>query len=136
MTSTAVAAVALSSALRLALRPAAFASDYVAVLQQPADKQPGWLVEVQADHAVRLTPLARAPAGPGRSVEFWTQPAGAAGPVSLGLVATDRPTVIPASRLPGLGPSQFFAVSLESERGSPTGSPTGPVLAAGESVRL
>lgn len=131
------AAVALAWSLFLATpREAAFQPAYVAVLQEPAGKRPGWLVEVAADRTVRLTPLARAAVGPGQAVELWTRPAGAAAPTSLGLVAADRRTVIPAARLPAVAAEQFFAVSLEPETGSPTGQPTGPVLAAGEAVRL
>ncbi|MFP5406588.1 MAG: anti-sigma factor domain-containing protein, partial [Gammaproteobacteria bacterium] len=108
----------------------------VAVLQGSSDKRPDWLVEVSAQGSVRLTPLARTEVGPRQALELWTRPDGAPAPVSLGLVAADRSTLIPPDRLPGIGARQFFAVSLEPESGSPTGSPTGPVLAAGESVRL
>lgn len=138
-----VSAASLAAAVVLAWslfharpQPVAFAPSLVAVLQSPGDKRPGWLVEVDAGRALRLTPLAPATVGASQSLELWTKPEGAAAPVSLGLVAADRRTVIPAAGPIRFGPNQFFAISLEPERGSPTGLPTGPVVAVGESVGL
>jgi len=107
---------------------------YVAVLQSPA---PGtsWLVEVNTE-VVRLRPLAPVALPAGKSVQFWTKPEGASAPTSLGLVATDRPTVVTTEKLPGMGVNQLFEVTLEPEQGSPTGRPTGPILAVGKAIRL
>jgi anti-sigma-K factor RskA len=117
-------------------QPAVFTARYVAVLQDSSDKRPDWLVEVGANDTVRLTPLARTAVGPRQSLELWTKPEGAPGPVSLGLVSAEQRTIIPAPKLPGFSASQFFAISPEPEAGSPTGSPTGPILATGDSVQL
>lgn len=117
-------------------QPAVFTPRYLAVLQGSSDKRPDWLVEVGANDTVRLTPLAHPLVGPRQALELWTKPEGASGPVSLGLVSANQRTIIPAPRLPSFGANQFFAISLEPESGSPTGSPTGPVLATGESVQL
>jgi len=73
---------------------------------------------------------AGAPA-PGRSLELWLI-AGEAAPVSLGLMPEDRRGALPVSdalrpRLPGA----VLAVSDEPSGGSPTGAPTGDVLATG-----
>jgi anti-sigma-K factor RskA len=106
---------------------------YTAVLQAP-DKTPGWLVEADARKQVRLTPLVQTQVEPGRALQFWTKPEGAAGPTSLGLVPADRATIVPASRLPGLGENQLFEITLEPAQGSPIGKPTGPVLFIGRAV--
>jgi len=107
---------------------------YVAVLQSP---KPGtsWLVEVTAQ-VVRLRPLGPVALPAGKTVQFWTKPEGAAAPTSLGLVATDRPTVVTTEKLPGMEVNQLFEVTLEPEYGSPTGRPTGPILAVGKAIRL
>lgn len=108
---------------------------YAAVLQAP-DKSAGWLVETDARRNVRLVPLVRTSVGPQQALEFWTKPEGAAGPTSLGLVPADRITVVPASRLPALGPDQLFEITLEPATGSPIGRPTGPVLFIGRAVAI
>lgn len=110
------------------------AEKYLAVLQPPASGA-AWLVEVD-ERVVRLRPLAPIALPPGKSVQFWTKPEGAAGPTSLGLVAPDRTTVVPAEKLPGMEVEQLFEVTLEPEAGSPTGRPTGPILAVGKAIRL
>lgn len=81
--------------------------------------------------AVELTRLAGA-APPGRVLELWLIAEGADAPVSLGLLADDDTT-----RLTLAGPLRdrlsgaVLAVSEEPPGGSPTGVPTGEVLAAG-----
>jgi anti-sigma-K factor RskA len=108
---------------------------YAAVLQAP-DKSAGWLVEADALKQVRLTPLVRTAVQSNQALELWTQPEGAAAPMSLGLVPTDRVTVVSAERLPGIGEGQLFAISLEPRQGSPTGQPTGPILFAGRTAAV
>ncbi|QIK79352.1 hypothetical protein G7077_11010 [Sphingomonas piscis] len=68
----------------------------------------------------------------GRDHELWLIPAGQA-PVSLGLV---QPSGVQRRRLDPALAAQVasgatIALSLEPSGGSPTGAPTGPVLAAG-----
>ncbi|MGB3406166.1 MAG: anti-sigma factor, partial [Jannaschia sp.] len=64
---------------------------------------------------------------PGRVFELWLI-AGDAAPVSLALVPASGQIDIP--RPEGLAPGVIFAVSDEPAGGSPTGAPTGDVLAA------
>lgn len=69
-----------------------------------------------------------------RVLELWSVPPEGA-PRSLGLIRADGSTVVPRERLPkGLlkGDTAALAVSLEPPGGSPTGTPTGPVLYAGK----
>ncbi|MEB0134176.1 anti-sigma factor [Actimicrobium sp. CCC2.4] len=113
---------------------AASAPQFLAVLQAPATGT-NWLVEVD-DRVVRLRPLSPTAVVAGKSVQFWTKPVGAAGPTSLGLVRTDRPTEIARSLLPGMSPNQLFEVTLEPQDGSPLPRPTGPILAVGRAILL
>ena len=63
-------------------------------------------------------------------LELWLIAEGAAGPVSLGLLDNDGSTriTVPDAIAPGVR-SGTIAISNEPEGGSPTGAPTGPVLA-------
>ncbi|HVF82683.1 MAG TPA: anti-sigma factor [Sphingomicrobium sp.] len=68
----------------------------------------------------------------GRSHELWIIPEGGS-PISLGVVATDRPAKrrVPAALVAQFRTGATVALSLEPTGGSPTGQPTGPVLATG-----
>ena len=108
---------------------------YTVVLQAPADKSVGWLVQADAENRVRLTPLGRTEVAPDKALQFWTKAESAKSPTSLGLVPPDRGVIIPAERLPGLEPGQLFEITLEPVAGSPIGRPTGPVLYIGRAVK-
>lgn len=127
-------ASALLAALLLTSTPELANVQYLAVLQAP-DSGANWIVEVDASR-VRLRPLSPVTVSSGKSIQFWTMPEGAAGPTSLGLVPSDRPSEVQLSRLPGVTPNQLFEVTLEPQAGSPLNRPTGPILAAGKAVRL
>ena len=73
----------------------------------------------------------------GHDHELWVIPAGGQ-PRSLGLVATgrSRKIVIPPALLKALGADATLAISVEPEGGSPTGQPTGPVVATGQLSRV
>lgn len=140
-----LSAVGVAASLVLALRLVAPAppaptegARYVAVLESPDDKRAaGWVVEVQAGGALRLVPVGDTPpVPPGRSLQFWTKPQGAAGPTSLGLVKPGEVVQMPVARLPGVGAQQLFEITLEPEAGSPLGRPTGPILFVGPTVAL
>jgi anti-sigma-K factor RskA len=70
-------------------------------------------------------------------MELWLIPPGEK-PHSLGLIDPDRPVTIsvPASLLPKVNSEAILAVSLEPPGGSPTGQPTGPVIANGKLAAL
>lgn len=69
----------------------------------------------------------------GRVAELWLIAPGGS-PQSLGLLATDRAmtVAVPAELQRYAEPKTVFAISLEPAGGSPTGQPTGPVIAKGE----
>ncbi|WP_299816998.1 anti-sigma factor [uncultured Jannaschia sp.] len=92
-----------------------------------AAPQAGLLVAAGADEDTLRIILQEGAAAPGRSLELWLI-AGDADPVSLGLVPESGQIDIP--RPEGLDVGVVFAVSDEPEGGSPTGQPTGEILAA------
>lgn len=69
---------------------------------------------------------------PDHAAELWVIEGGRP-PRSLGLIdlANPRQQVVPAERLAGLQPGATLAISIEPPGGSPTGAPTGPVVATG-----
>ncbi|MBO0757791.1 MAG: anti-sigma factor [Bradyrhizobiaceae bacterium] len=73
-----------------------------------------------------------------RAFELWLIPTGETRPRSLGLVQPGQPIKleIPADLAGRLTSDATLAVSLEPPGGSPTGSPTGPVIAAGKLTHL
>ncbi len=81
--------------------------------------------------AVILTPADKAKAD-GRTPELWVIEDGNP-PRSLGTIdiATPGSHAIPPERLQGLKAGATLAISLEPKGGSPTGAPTGPVVATG-----
>jgi len=109
---------------------------YIAVLSDPKTQRPV-LVATAARHDARLSVRALDPAilVSGRSLELWAVPR-QGGPKSLGLVEAEHAML----KLAGdadrtLGDVPLLAVSLEPRGGSPTGSPTGPVLYSGPCVK-
>lgn len=80
----------------------------------------------------RVIPEQGMPA-PGRDFELWVIGDGADAPVSLGVIPEDRETTFEISPdIAALIEGGTLAVSDEPEGGSPTGAPTGAILAAGE----
>jgi len=129
----AIASALLAFGLLLSL-PESRSPDYVAVLQSE-NTGASWVVEIDKE-AVRLRPLATVSVPPGKALQFWTKPEGAAGPTSLGLLGPDQRAVVPLSKLPGIGTNQLFEVTLEPASGSPLDRPTGAILALGKAVPL
>lgn len=129
----AAGAAAIVLAATTLFRPSVQAPAYTAVLQSPADKSPGWIVQV-SNNQVQVIPLAKTTVGPNQALELWTKQERATKPTSLGLLPPDRPVQIPIDRLPGLEPGQLFEITLEPATGSPTGRPTGKILFIGRAA--
>jgi anti-sigma-K factor RskA len=95
-----------------------------------AEAQPAAIVEAYHGESVRVVPLQRFDLPAGKALQVWTLPNRETGPVSVGLIegvsATTLHPDLPAPRF-----DQFYEITLEQEGGSPTGKPTGPVLAKG-----
>lgn len=116
-----VAAFALAVVL---LRPAGFDPSLHVDLTAP---EAGLTIAAGADEdTLRLINLSGEPAA-GRSFEMWLID-GDAAPVSLGLLPESGQVDLP--RPPGLAEGVIIAVSDEPAGGSPTGAPTGAILAA------
>lgn len=137
-----ISAIAVAASLFMATRlilppPDSSGARFVAVLQSPDNRSTGWVVDLHAVRGLRLVPVGDAgPVPPGRALQFWTKPEGAAGPTSLGLVRAGQTIELPIARLPAVGARQLFEITLEPENGSTMGRPTGPILYVGLTVAL
>lgn len=94
-------------------------------------------VVIPSTHVIQLTRTAGDPA-PGRVFQLWGIPPDGSAPVSLG-VLPEGPTAsvqVPDPLLAYPATSLTLAISDEPTGGSPTGAPTGDVLALGEITPL
>lgn len=107
---------------------------YVAVLQ--ADKaSPAFVMTVDTQTKMFAVRALTSPAEQGKGYELWLVNDKLDKPMSLGMVEGKDMLVRPMEKGSvdrGLFMDATFAVSLEPEGGSPTGSPTGPVLFSGK----
>jgi len=134
----AVAGLALAATVALAVllaqRPAppSFAPGLIAQIRGEGAEAPRVLAALDPLQSRLALDLSRAAAAPGRVLELWLIPPGAA-PVSLGVLPEVERAVLPVP--PALLPAfrgGVLAISDEPPGGSPTGAPTGAVLATGE----
>ncbi|WP_265501393.1 anti-sigma factor [Paracoccus beibuensis] len=70
-----------------------------------------------------------------RQMQVWTLPSAKMGPVSLGLLTGPQGTELDPPRLPAPTNGQLYEITLEPLGGSPTGRPTGRILAKGLAAR-
>ena len=109
----------------------------LATLSGTQTKMPNFVATVGADgSSLTIVPAALLTTDK-RSMELWLIPQGGK-PASLGLIAASQPVRIniPAELLKQVGSGATLAVSLEPPGGSPTGQPTGEVIAHGSLARL
>ena len=109
----------------------------LATLTGAQTKQPNFVATISADGvSLTIVPAALLTTDK-RSMELWLIPQGGK-PASLGLIAAGQPVRIniPAELLRQVGSGATLAVSLEPLGGSPTGQPTGEVIAHGNLTRL
>lgn len=66
-----------------------------------------------------------------RTMQVWTLPSREMGPMSLGLLEDAHSARLSGSTLPKPQDAQLYEITLEQAGGSPTGRPTGPILAKG-----
>jgi anti-sigma-K factor RskA len=93
----------------------------------------GWTATMDIDRSELLVvPASPAAVASDRNTELWLIPVGGA-PISVGVFPPGDPKRfhLDKSLLDRLGPTAALAVSLEPVGGSPTGQPTGPVIAKG-----
>lgn len=103
----------------------------VIVVLLDAQAKPGAIIEAFADDKVRVVPLENFVVPEGRVIQVWTLPDAATGPVSLGLLPKVHEATLDGPALPKPKPDQLYEFTLEPAGGSPTGRPTGPILAKG-----
>ncbi len=120
-------------------RPAALtAAGGVVLVLSDADTKTAWLVSRQSDSSpIKAQALSVPVLTLQQAYELWLLPPGGA-PVSLGLLNEQGGTVLqPGEDLNHLlQPGAGMAVSLEPPGGSPTGTPTGPVVYSGSVLAL
>jgi anti-sigma-K factor RskA len=99
--------------------------------------QPNFVAAVNAGGtSLLVVPAALLTSDP-RAMELWLIPAGDK-PHSLGLIQPGRPVRldVPRELVARITADTALAVSMEPPGGSPTGQPTGPVIASGKLLSL
>jgi anti-sigma-K factor RskA len=130
------AAASLAAVVVVSLRepqPTVVAGDYLVANLARGGATARWTATVDVKRSrVVIVPAGGGALTPDRSTELWLIPSGAR-PIVLGIIAADRPTTIALRRdvLARMAPQAMLAVSVEPRGGSPTGQPTGPVVATG-----
>jgi anti-sigma-K factor RskA len=132
--STAVAAASLAALGYIGLVPAPRAP-LLATLGGSGG-QPSFVAAIGAGGSLTVVPASLLAADQ-RSYELWLIPPGDR-PHSLGLIEPGRPVhlTVPPALVPRVTTDAALAVSLEPPGGSPTGQPTGPVIASGKLINL
>jgi anti-sigma-K factor RskA len=134
--SAAVAAASIAALAYIGLVPGARAP-LMATLSGSAG-QPNFVAAVTATgNTLVIVPAALLTNDP-RAYELWLIPTGETRPRSLGLIQPGQPIRLdlPSDLVGRVTPDAALAVSLEPPGGSPTGQPTGPVIAVGKLVNL
>lgn len=125
----ALAAIVLAIGLVGALDRAKRQPVMVAVLLTEASIAAA-VVNTFADGRVEMVPLQNIHVPEGKALEIWTLWDRAVGPRSVGVIQSARSTRLKLDQLP-LGKDQLFEITIENATGSPTGRPTGPIVAKG-----
>ena len=129
-----VAAAAIVVMLtRPAPAPVAASTNYMVASIEQDNGVAGWTATMDLRrHRMLVIPATPTSLASGRDAELWLIPPGGK-PISLGVIAHDKPTAVNLrpDLLKQLGPRALLAVSVEPTGGSPTGQPTGPVVAKG-----
>jgi anti-sigma-K factor RskA len=125
----ALAALLLAIGLNGALDRAKRQPLMVAVLLTDANVAAA-VVNTYRDGRVEMVPLQNIAVPAGMALEIWTLWDRTVGPRSVGLIDRARTTPLRLDQLP-LGKDQLFEITIEPATGSPTGRPTGPIVAKG-----
>lgn len=127
-----VCLVVLFTVPRPAQKPAATEPYMVSSIQQTNDT-PGWNATMDVAHArMIVTRSGDIDVPADRSTELWLIPPDHK-PISVGLIPDQKAAVmhLPDDLVARLDSESALAVSVEPPGGSPTGQPTGPVIAKG-----
>lgn len=118
------------------LEPMQSTPTYIAVLVQPENKNPSWVIQTTHANQIQLVPLGAVRIPKGKALQFWTKADDWDAPVSLGLVREGETLNLNISELPPLTENQLFELTLEQETGSSTGRPTGPITSIGRGLSI
>jgi len=130
---TAALLLACLALLLVPRRPAPPAVPYMAAALEQPNGQVRWTAFMDLEQARMVVVPAPAATFPsGRAPQLWLIPRGRR-PISVGVISARDPSTLPlgSALLAQLGPTAVLAVSVEPPGGSPTGQPTGPVVATG-----
>lgn len=134
--SLAASAIAVACIVALFLvvrRPAPPSVPYMASTLAQKNGNIGWTATMDIKNArIIVVPAAPQSLATGRAPELWLIPKGEK-PIAVGMISSTAPVTLPlgSALLPRVGPTAVLAVSVEPPGGSPTGQPTGPVIATG-----
>jgi anti-sigma-K factor RskA len=134
--SAALAALSIGALTFIALAPPV-RPPLMASLDSISSGQPNFVAAVSAQGDSLLVMPASLVAPDQRAYELWLIPPGDQ-PHSLGLIEPGTPVRlnVPRELVARLSSEAALAVSLEPPGGSPTGQPTGPVIASGKLTSL
>lgn len=96
-----------------------------------ANGTPQAMVEDFGNDTARVRFLADVQVPQGQIMQVWTLPSADTGPVSLGLLPAVGSARLKGPELPPPAGQQLYEITFEPMGGSPTGRPTGPILAKG-----
>jgi anti-sigma-K factor RskA len=111
-------------------------AQFVAVLEKNG-AQPAFLLTFDLERRTLIVRNVSAPPQPGKSYQLWLISNKFSSPRSLGVIGTEeysRPQL--AAYDPLILSSATYTVSLEPEGGSPTGTPSGPMLYSGRLIQV
>ncbi|VVE62156.1 anti-sigma factor [Pandoraea captiosa] len=111
----------------------AVSSAYMVATIARQDGVAHWTATVDTRRAnMVVVPAVKPTIAAGKATELWLIPKDAK-PIALGVFAADQPAsmTLPADILAKIDGNAVLAVSIEPPGGSPTGQPTGPVVATG-----
>jgi anti-sigma-K factor RskA len=129
----AIAAACIVALFLLVRRPTAPSVPYMASTLAQKSGNVGWTATMDIRNArIIIVPAAPQSLAAGRAAELWLIPKGEK-PIAIGMISTAAPITLPLgpALLDRVGPTAVLAVSVEPPGGSPTGQPTGPVIATG-----
>ena len=108
-----------------------------AVLQAPGHSAtPGWVVSVDPQGQVLMTPQVRTELQADQRVQLWTKPSANEPLRSLGLIDPNAPVTLTTEHIGTVRAGQLFEMTLESSTGQSHTEPQGPVLFLGRVVSL
>ncbi|MEZ2720851.1 anti-sigma factor domain-containing protein [Paenalcaligenes hominis] len=106
-----------------------------AVLQAPGQSAtPGWILSVDAEGHVLLSPQVRTELEADQIVQLWTQLPNDTQIRSLGRINPNQPVTLPAELIGPVEVGQIFEMTLESGQG--VSAPSGSILFLGRIVRF